>query len=403
VKQAHVRIHGVIGSYLENGKEVKGVELLDIIAQVKASPDAQAILVHIKSPGGLVDEGDRIYDYLLSLKTQGIQVDTITDGNIGSIATKLFLAGDQRTIVEGHEFFIHNPWTQPQAGDSNQIALELQALKQTENNLRAFYQAHTKITDVGLKGLMDKETGMNAEQAVMLGFATQKIAGSSKPDKPSLKAFALLKSHTMPKESLTPGQKFGQMLDQILGFKKAEASEVKALDLEMDGGVKMTVNSEDPNNLVGADATMTDEAGAAMPAPDGEHKLADGRVLVVAAGKVTEVKPAPQANAPAPATPAPAAPAPVAPSLSEMQAKLAALEKANAQKDQELAALKSVNVQDQINKALDDFKATFIAGTTPRRGFNNMGGGNPDQPQYKSISEFMAFKTQERSKQLNKN
>jgi ATP-dependent protease ClpP protease subunit len=378
VKQGHIYIHGTIGSYIDpEGSEVKGVELLDVISQVKAQAPSQNYLVHIKSPGGLVDAGNQIYDYLESLKASA-QVDTISDGDVGSIATKIFLVGQNRTIIDGHEFFIHNPWTQTKPGDSNQIALELHALKQTEAELRTFYQQKTQITEQGLKGLMDVETGMSADQAVTLGFATSKAKASK------VKAFALLTTQNMPKENLTVGQRFGQLLDMIVG-----KSQIKALDLEAEGGKKISVSSEDPANLVGADAIVTDEAGNSAPAPDGEHKLADGRILVVSGGKVAEVKPAAAAQAPAPtaapaaaATPAPTVPQPSA-LETELQNKVKALET-------ELAAMKAVNIDDKINAAIDGLKNSLVSGKTPTKAINTNGQGTVSQgPKLSPIQQKM--------------
>lgn len=370
MKQGHIYIHGTIGSYLdEKGKEVKGVELLDVIAQVRAQGDTKNLLCHIASPGGLVETGDQIYDYLVSLKKHGYKVDTITDTfpdpvsgkvfqGVGSIATKIFLAGDERIIIEGHEFFIHNPWTQPSAGDANQLALELESLRQSEAKLRAFYKQKTGVSEEGLKGLMDVETGMNAEQAVALGFATKKIA----PVK--VKAFARIKSTINMKKKLTPGQKFaakmGEVLDQILGMNGG----IKALDLPLEDGSSVSVSSEDPENLVGSDVTVTNEAGEVEVAADGEYKLADGRVIVVSEGKVAEVKTAEADDD---------AGDPGAPDVSALQAKIAALEKANAAQREELAALKAVDIDAKIKDAVTSLKNEISAGTTPPRGSNIKG------------------------------
>lgn len=393
MKQGHIYIHGVIGSYTgEDGQEVKGVELLDIIAQTKRQPDATNFLVHIGSPGGLVDAGNAIYDYFISLRNSGIRVDTITDSyineggelkqGVGSIATKLFLAGEERSIIEGHEFFIHNPWAQLQPGDSNQIKMELKGLEATEAELRQFYQAHTKITEQGLKGLMDKQTGMGADHAVELGFATKKIAATK------VKAFALLK----PKSNMS--------------------TPIKALDLDTQGGQKISVNSEDPANLVGADAVITDESGQSMPAPDGEHPLADGRILVVAGGKVTEVKAAETAApaAAAPGTPAPAAatPPPAPNPLAALEAKFTALEQAYNSQKAELDALKAVDVDAKIKAGVEaginEFKNTAVAGTTPVKAFNNNGVVNGAKVfAFKSIPEQMKELQEKRKSQLNKN
>jgi ATP-dependent protease ClpP protease subunit len=386
VKQAHIYIHGNIGSYIDpSGKEVKGVELLDVIQQVKANSGASSYLFHIKSPGGLVDTGDQIYDYMVSLKGSA-KVDTVTDGDVGSIATKLFLAGDERMISEGHEFFIHNPWTQPQPGDSVKLNIELAALKQTESKLRGFYMEKTGITEQGLSGLMDNETAMTADQAVTLGFATKKVAASK------VKTFALIKNqNTMPE---TFGAKIGALVDAMLGNKPVVQANILALDLELEGGKKISTNAADEASLVGSDAMVTAEDGTAQPAPDGEHKLADGRIVVVTGGKVAEVKPAQAAAAPT-STPAPAAAAPAP--VQNNDALLAELAAVKA----ELAAMKAQPpVAEQINAAIDGLKASLTSGQAPVRAFNNTGNPAPAK-QMNSINQKMAEGREKRKQELN--
>lgn len=402
MKQGDIYIHGLIGSFLDpdTKQEIKGVDLLNVISQVKRQPEALSFLVHIGSPGGLVDTGNQIYDYLISLKQKGIKVNTITDSyidpdgeikqGVGSIATKIFLAGDERSIIDGHEFFIHNPWNQPEAGDSNHQAIELAGLKQTEAELRAFYQSHTKITDVGLKGLMDNETGMNADQAVTLGFATKKV-GTSK-----VKAFAF-KKNTMSKEK-TLGQKIGDILDMALGNKPsaldlplATKAVVKALDLPLEDGGSITTDAADQTGLVGSNITIMDSTGAPVPAPDGDYELADGTIVTVVGGKATAVG---QEAAPAPgATPdpnAPPAPNAQAQEIAQLKAELAALK-----------AQQPVDVQAQINAAIDNLKASMVSGKKPVGAINNF--GDRSQTKQRSINDVMAAKRDERKNQINKN
>jgi ATP-dependent protease ClpP protease subunit len=354
--KGEILIHGVIGSYTdEKGQPVKGVELLDVIAQVKAQPQARSFLVKIGSPGGLVDAGSQIYDYLLSLKQSGILINTITDSyiddegslkyGVGSIATKIFLAGDERMIIEGHEFFIHNPWSQL-TGDSKSIKTELKGLDQTEAELRSFYQAHTKISEAGLKGLMDNQTGMDADHAVQLGFATRKVS----PVK--VKAFALLKNNDMTKPVQKDEKSLLQDIKALLGIKaEAPAAPAQAAQLE-----------------------------------DGEYKLEDGRVLVVTGGAIQEVRPAEQMPA--------AQAAPVDPNAA-LNEKIAALEG-------ELNTLKEippVNVEEKINAAIEQFKNTMVSGKPPVKAINNIGGnGAAEITTHKTI----AMKQREKQEQ-NKN
>lgn len=279
-----------------DGQSIKGVMLIDVIAQVRAFPDAKSFLVHIDSPGGSVEDGDQIYEYLTSLKKVG-PVNTITAGNVGSIATKLFLAGDKRLIHENHKFFIHNPWTSG-PGDAKQKLIEAQTLKHTENQLRAFYEQATKIDAVGLASLMDNETEMTADQAVQLGFATEKV-------KARAKAMAFINnSKNMSDNSnkvLAALDNVTAMLTKVAqSFVPAPATQVKSLVLELQGGGSVFAETEDAAALEGVAVFQVDEQGnaTANPAPDGDHTLADGRVITVSGGMVSAV------SAAAPAAPA---------------------------------------------------------------------------------------------------
>jgi ATP-dependent Clp protease protease subunit len=369
VKQGQVYIHGVIGSYTdEEGQEVKGVELLDVISQVKSQPQATSFLVHIMGPGGLVDAGNAIYDYLESLKAQGIQVDTITDGDIGSIATKVFLAGTNRTIVDGHEFFIHNPWNQPKPGDAKSQELELAMLKQTEAQLRAFYQQHTNITDTGLKGLMDKQTGMNADQAVTLGFATRKAVGNK------IKALSLLKNNSTMSEKITTDSIAKQIADGIKALFKAEGlpGAAPAAAAPAPGGAP---------DLTGKPVLVDGQ-----PAPDGVYTIAGG--MVASVEPVTEEQNEPAAQ---PGSPNPAAGAAPAQNVAQAQ-ELAALKA-------ELAELKAVDHNAAITKAIEDFKNSLPVGKNPVKAFNNNGGNDTGTYTHKSIAQRTTEKQEEKKKQ----
>ena len=331
---ANIYIDKPIGNIEDNGVTVQGVRLIDVIAQVKAFPEAKEYLIHINSPGGNVEDGDQIYDYLISLKKTA-KVKTITAGDVGSIATKIYLAGDERYIYENHKFFIHNPWM-ASAGDAKQKMLEAHALQQTESALRAFYQQTTKIDEVGLSHLMDNEEDMSADQAVALGFATKKL-------KARVKAMAYLTNNksTMSKEKENGIQ---ESLNKILALvTKAFTSEAKAMVLELQDGKKVFVETEDASMLEGVSVYMVDEAGnpTQEPAPDGQHTLNDGRVITVTEGKVASVAAAPAA----PATPAPDAA--IASRLAALEAKLNTIVTANANKPE---------LQKELVKAIQAFK-----------------------------------------------
>lgn len=404
MSQAHIYLTptddnplGVIGEVEgENGEPIKGIMLADVVAQVAKYPNEKNFLFHCSGPGGAVDVGDQIYSYMESLKAEGKQIDTITDGDIGSIMTKPFMAGQNRTIVDGHKLFVHAPWVPPLEGNVTQITSTLEGLISEENKLLQFYKEKTGITDVGIKGLMDGSNGndgtfITADQAVSMKFATRKL-----PSK--IKAFALVKTKNMSAIK-TPGQ----YLDQLLGLvpkalepipaaaaptpAPAAAPVAAALTLESDKGT-LTSDAADPGALEGSNITVIDATGASIPAPDDTFTLDDGRVITTVGGKVATV------TMPA-AAQAPAAVAPVVPNAQEL--KMKALE-------DELAALKSQPpVAEQIATALNDFKASLTAGKAPARAYNNNGLHNSKVEPERTIHGVMAQKREDRKKQINGN
>lgn len=160
----NIFIKGPIGS----DDVEKGVELIDVISQVKAYPNASHLVVNIDSPGGYTKVGHAIADYLSSLPTP---VDTVADGMCASIASRIFMIGQNRTIIEGTQFLIHNPWMTTE-GDADHMQEAADFLKSSEDELIKIYDSVTGLGKVGIDALMKEDTPMTAEKAVELGFAT---------------------------------------------------------------------------------------------------------------------------------------------------------------------------------------------------------------------------------------
>ena len=107
-----LNIMGAIGQIPDaSGKTIEPyVSFLNVVQQVEPQKGIDQIDVFINSPGGYVEEGDEIYQYLTGLKPRGIKIKTHAENLCASIATKIFLAGDERIIYEGTKFIIHNPF-----------------------------------------------------------------------------------------------------------------------------------------------------------------------------------------------------------------------------------------------------------------------------------------------------
>lgn len=281
----HLYIYGDIGNTgMDNGQGF--VELQDVMAQVSKEQRKGVItewLAHVKSPGGLKTTGDAIYNYLLSLRQDGVIVNTISDGDIGSIATKIFLAGQKRTIVGGHEFFIHNPWLDEVTGEAKDMEQAGKELRDIEDELAKFYSKITGHTTEGILELMNKGTGVRGQLAVDLGFATDHAQAIQ------TKVFAMLKEAPAkkPKETKTKKakkmnkyKKFKAMVSDFI--KVLEQGEVVNIDLPLqDGSIIRVADAETEEMATGKAAVLVAADGTETPAPAGDHILADGRTVTV--------------------------------------------------------------------------------------------------------------------------
>jgi len=299
-----ISIRGHIGpSYVdEKGIFHKGVVLLDVIDQVMSQSLATSFEVDVDSPGGFVDIGNDIYNYLVDLdKTR--PVTTLQKGLVGSIATKIFLAGSTRLVDDRYEFWIHNPFKEKVTGDADQLRAEADATEKTEKDIRKFYGSFTPMGDVAIDALMKQETGLTADQCIKYGFATGKV---------SAPVFNIINKKDM---STTP-KKDENVLDQIkalLGLKpeekkkgvqpkaKAELPGASAASAEApkntvinlaDGAGSFWIESDEL--AVGVAGFLLDEAGqpTVEPLADGVYPIDGGAIATFVGGKVSEFMPA---------------------------------------------------------------------------------------------------------------
>ena len=159
-----IYINGQIGS----DSIQKGVELIDIIQQVKAQTGSTSFRVHINSEGGIVDTGFDIFNYLKSLQ---VPITTVGSGLVASIATVIFMAGDKRILTSGTQFMIHSPWGSID-GTADEIENYAQSVRDAENKLIKFYTNQTGLGSDAIAPLLRNETWLTEDQATSLGFAT---------------------------------------------------------------------------------------------------------------------------------------------------------------------------------------------------------------------------------------
>lgn len=391
------RIEGILGqigpsTVDQNGRLRKGIVLLDLISQIASLPEGVTeIEIPIASPGGYVDIGDDMYNYLLSLKKQGKKITTIQTGLVGSIATKLFLAGDRRIADDRYEFWIHNPFQESVSGDADALQAAANAVADTEKALRKFYAEFTSITDEGLDALMKNETGLTADQCIKFKFATEKKLTP---------AFNIIKT-TIKKVMANTKQDEKSFMEHVKAFfntekpkgqqpKKAEipgGGERQSLVVTLaEGAGSFWVEGE--ALAEGSPAFLLDEAGqpTTEPLADGDYALEDGTKVTVAGGLVTAVMPGEEEEEEQPE-------ALTAEQVSEMIT--AALAKA-----QEGSLAEVAKIKEEHKKEILALKSTLKLGVQPTKAVLNNGAKSVNWGE--TAAQTMARLTKEREQELKK-
>ena len=162
--EADVTIFGDITSRPWLSSDVSAYMLSKQIAGL----DVDTINVHLSSYGGEVAEGLAIYN---SLKQHKAKIRTYCDGFACSIASVIFMAGEERIMSNASLLMIHNAWSyiQGNAEEMRKTADDLDKISQASVNT---YLEHSTLTEEKVKQLMDDESWITPQEALEYGFAT---------------------------------------------------------------------------------------------------------------------------------------------------------------------------------------------------------------------------------------
>jgi len=296
MSMVEIDIFGAIGIQ-DFWDDTPAVDLKSVKAQVDAVPDATEILVNISSPGGSVDEGFAIHDYLVN---SGKNVTTRITGLCASIATVIAQAGSAIQITKNSQFMIHNPYTYIE-GDADALKKGAEDLQKYEDRIAAFYAHKTGMSVDDLDVLMKAETWMTPEEALNSGFVTEIIEPTAKAET-NAKIFSLLNKTKDGKKLLAVAAikntkrkpNMSKLEDLLKRAKNLVAPEVVNASYTLEDGTAIMTDAE---GEIATGQIVTYEDGTIVP--EGEHILNDGRVVVTdAEGIVTEVRDAaPEAEA----------------------------------------------------------------------------------------------------------
>jgi len=254
-----INISGLIGTF---GEE-KGVELIDVITQVKKQPNATSFEVFINSEGGVVDTGFDIYNFLKSL---GLPVTTIGTGMVASIATVIFMAGSKRIVKPKTEFMIHLPMGAIDFATADEMEDHSKAVRMIENNIIQFYSKELSLNKEAITPLLRNESWLNGQQLIDLGFVT----GATNI---KIAARANIKSNKPKINKMSKTSKFQAILNAFKGkvvnkvIFSADEKEINFPDVAEDGvievgsratleGAAIGGTEEEPIEIVGQDTMI---------------------------------------------------------------------------------------------------------------------------------------------------
>ena len=146
------------------------------------------INVHINSYGGDLFEGIAIKNFLLNRPEK---INVYIDGIAASAASVIAMAGDRIVMPSDAQMMIHNPWTYTM-GNAKELRKTADDLDKAQTSLEKSYLNRFKGTEDELKTLLDEETYLTADEAVLFGLADKIDGQAADDDEPNAKA-ALIK------------------------------------------------------------------------------------------------------------------------------------------------------------------------------------------------------------------
>ena len=156
-KAADIYIFDEIGNYGVTAKQ-----FISDIKNLKGKP----INLRINSLGGDVFDGMAMYNVI---KRREAKTTVFIEGIAASIVTIIALGADKIVMAENSLFMIHNAWGGTM-GDAKDMRKTAETLEKISAELTDIYSKKTGLSNKVIKGMMDEETWLNAEEAYDLGF-----------------------------------------------------------------------------------------------------------------------------------------------------------------------------------------------------------------------------------------
>lgn len=163
------RIYDFVGEVREGSVS----EAIDTLTEWRHR-SKRPITIRFYSPGGNVIAGLALYDYLKSLRAEGIHITTVALGYAASMAGVLLQAGDVRLIGPNAYVLIHEV-SSADYGKVSEMEDYLKFTKRLQTRLLNILAERAKLTPKQIARRWKKtDYWLDADEVVALGFADAK-------------------------------------------------------------------------------------------------------------------------------------------------------------------------------------------------------------------------------------
>lgn len=270
---------------------VGGDILAEDVRKFLANNQDENIEVFINSGGGSVFEGLEVYN---TLRASGRNVTTVITGLAASIASVIFLAGDERIAMTGTSYMIHKP-SSIALGDADNLKKEADVLDSIQENIGDIYKERTNIEDAN--ALMNDETWFKVDEMATNGITNSerqvKMMLGDEEDMSKIDDLkAELEQVNAQKSEAEEAKQVAELQAQIANA-KLETAQIKA-ETEKTVPVaepeKEDDKTEDTEDGQGEDEGTQEPTPASTPEPVEDPKPQD-EVTVQATNRVETAKP----------------------------------------------------------------------------------------------------------------
>jgi ATP-dependent Clp protease protease subunit len=147
-----------------------GVSAISVAQKLDEAGQIDSITLRVNSPGGSMFEGLAIKNLL---ESKGLPITTYIDGQAASAASIVALAGKKIFMGQGTVYVIHNAMTLA-FGNAGDLRKQADDLEKASAQMRDLYVARTGLGADEIQALMDKETMLDADEAIKLHLADGK-------------------------------------------------------------------------------------------------------------------------------------------------------------------------------------------------------------------------------------